>query len=63
MFQPQFGVYTKWVKENFDPNYKGYKLYEIMINTAFTEGTIKKDQALSVFQESMKGEVDFFNLL
>ncbi|XP_060552923.1 uncharacterized protein LOC132714159 [Ruditapes philippinarum] len=58
-----FGVYTKWIKEDFDPDYKGYKLYENMVNNVYKEGTVDKDEALVVYQASMKGEVDFFSLL
>ncbi|XP_053393350.1 uncharacterized protein LOC123530333 [Mercenaria mercenaria] len=58
-----FGVYTKWIRENFDPEYKGYQVYDLMVDDAYREGTIDKDIALSVYVASMKGEVDFFGLL
>ncbi|XP_052797733.1 uncharacterized protein LOC128229882 isoform X1 [Mya arenaria] len=56
-----FGVYTEWVRENFDPNNHGSDKYETMINNAAAQGHIDKSQALKVYMNSMMGEVEFFN--
>ncbi|XP_052802120.1 uncharacterized protein LOC128232534 [Mya arenaria] len=56
-----FGVYTEWVRENFDPNNHGSDKYETMLNNAAAQGHIDKSQALKVYMNSMIGEVEFFN--
>jgi polyhydroxyalkanoate synthesis regulator phasin len=49
------------VKVNLDPSYIGYTAYEKIIDDAFDNGKISKENALQVYEESMKGEVDLFN--
>ncbi|XP_052286866.1 uncharacterized protein LOC127882336 [Dreissena polymorpha] len=55
-----FGVYTRWVKENFNPDSSAVE-YEKLINAAFDLGIITKEEALNVYEKSMKGEAEFFS--
>ncbi|KAL4235151.1 hypothetical protein ACF0H5_006789 [Mactra antiquata] len=57
-----FGVYTDWVKENFNENSKGYQKYDIVIDSAQKRGLIDQTKALDVYSKSMDNEVAFFNL-
>ncbi|XP_053391959.1 uncharacterized protein LOC128554676 [Mercenaria mercenaria] len=56
-----FGIYNKWVNENWDPKIDVHLEFEQVMNDAHAEGKIDKDKALKVYKESMKGEVEFFN--
>lgn len=56
-----FGVYTKWVRENLDPDSHGYEKYEAVINEAYKDGHIDKQIALKIYTLSMQGEVAFFS--
>ncbi|WAR02168.1 hypothetical protein MAR_008726 [Mya arenaria] len=55
-----FGVYTKWVQENFSPDSSGVTKYETLINNAEAQGVINRNEALEVYTKSMMGEVNFF---
>ncbi|XP_060593167.1 uncharacterized protein LOC132747695 isoform X3 [Ruditapes philippinarum] len=57
----KFGVYNNWVQVNLNQSYVGYTTYEKIIDDAFAQGKINKEKALQAYEESMKGEVDFFN--
>ena len=61
LFKGKFGVYNNWVKSSLNQSYVGYTTYEKVINDAFVQGKINKEKALQAYEESMKGEVDFFN--
>ncbi|WAR02118.1 hypothetical protein MAR_008676 [Mya arenaria] len=56
-----FGVYTKWVQENFSPDSSGVTKYETLINNAEAQGVINRNEALEVYTKSMMGEVNFFD--
>ncbi|WAR02170.1 hypothetical protein MAR_008728 [Mya arenaria] len=55
-----FGVYTKWVQENFSPDSSGVTKYETLINNAEAQGVINRNEALEIYRTSMMGEVNFF---
>ncbi|XP_052800069.1 uncharacterized protein LOC128231370 [Mya arenaria] len=56
-----FGVYTKWVQENFSPDSSGVTKYETLINNAEAQGVINRNEALEIYTKSMIGEVNFFS--
>lgn len=56
-----FGIYNKWVEENWDPNINVHLEFEKVANDAFINGKITKKKALDVYRKSMRGEVEFFN--
>jgi len=60
LLQGDFGVYTKWVRENFNPDPSGAVEYEAWINAADQQGHIVRERALQVYKESMSGEAAFF---
>ena len=56
-----FGVYTKWVSENLDPDDKGYEKWEQQAQWAYEAGKITAEKALDIFSTSMRNEANFFN--
>lgn len=56
-----FGVYTSWVEESFDPNTLDYLEYQNHVEWAYEHGKIRADKALEIFSTSMENEVKFFN--
>ena len=56
-----FGVYTSWVEESFDPSTLDYLKYQDYIEWAYESGIITAERALEIFTDSMQNEVTFFN--
>ena len=56
-----FGVYTSWVEESFDPNTVDYHAYQDHVEWAYQHGKITANRALEIFASSMENEVKFFN--
>jgi len=60
LLQGDFGVYTKWVNENFNPNSTSAVKYEALINSEYQAGRIDRETALKVYNSSIAGEAAFF---
>ena len=46
--QHSFGVYGKWVNDNFDPKYSGYMKYEAMVDEWYSNGKYEKGGLLKI---------------
>jgi len=60
LFQGDSGVYTQWVRYDFDPNISPAAKYEALIDAAYRQGNIVRDTALQVYTASVMSEVEFF---
>ena len=61
LFQGDFGVYTQWVRYDFDPDMSSAAKYEALIDAAEQQGNIVRDTALQVYTASVMSEVEFFD--
>ncbi|CAC5425173.1 unnamed protein product [Mytilus coruscus] len=55
-----FGAYTDWVNSNLNPNSKGYKTLQDMVNAAVSGRKIDKKKAMDIYSKCMNGEAGFF---